>query len=220
MPSIGTAWLLQRTRPPFGDCREREREQAAAGHLPVIALTARSRNEDRDRCLAAGMDDFVSKPVATADLWAAIDRVVGARPPAEPPGPALLDARVLWDVCGGNADILEKIAQVFRAGLPDHLAAAQDALRAHDTLRLREAAHRLCGMVAALSTVAAGVASDLEDHAARGQLEEARPLVKQLETMAEELMRLAGGLSVETLRHQAEAAGDPDPTARWAARRD
>ena len=61
--------------------------------------------------------------------------------------------------------------------------------------------------------VAGDVASDLEDHAAQGQLEEARPLVEQLETMAQELMRLAGGLSLETLRHQAEAAGDPNRTA-------
>src|SRR5262249_45092631 len=60
----------------------RERERAAGGHLPVMALTARSRNEDRERCLAAGMDDFLAKPVRAADLWAAIDRVVAARPPA------------------------------------------------------------------------------------------------------------------------------------------
>jgi HPt (histidine-containing phosphotransfer) domain-containing protein len=120
---------------------------------------------------------------------------------------------VLWDVCGGDASILYKIGQAFRARLPDHLAAVQDALCEQDSHRLREAAHKLCGMMAAFSTVAGAVASDLEDHAARGQIEEARPLVKQLETMAEELMRLASGLSLETLRHHAEVAGDRDPTA-------
>jgi len=186
----------------------REREQAAGGHLHVIALTARSRNEDRDDCLAAGMDDFLSKPVRAADLSAAIDRVVRARPPAERPGSALLDAHVLWDVCGGDAAILEKIGQAFRARVPDHLAAVQNALRDQDTIRLREAAHKLCAMMAAFSTVAGRVASDLEDHAARDQLEAARPLVEKLDSMAEELMRLAGGLSLETLRQQAEAAGD------------
>ena len=53
----------------------RERERSAGGHLPVVALTARSRKEDRDRCLAAGMDDFLAKPIQAPDLWAAIDRV-------------------------------------------------------------------------------------------------------------------------------------------------
>src|SRR5205823_1542831 len=52
----------------------RERELTAGGHLPIIALTARSRKEDRERCIAAGMDDFQSKPIRPADLLAAIDR--------------------------------------------------------------------------------------------------------------------------------------------------
>jgi CheY-like chemotaxis protein/HPt (histidine-containing phosphotransfer) domain-containing protein len=216
----------------------RERERTAGGHLPVIALTARSRKEDRERCLAAGMDDFLAKPIQAANLWAAIDRVVGARSRHTPcavaddgarsrhtpcavaddgtrsvPATGLLDPRVLLAACGGDAVILEKICQAFRARLPDHLMAVQDALRERDTVRLREAAHKLCGMVAAFSTVAGGVASDLEDHAAQGQLEEARPLVGQLETMADELVRLASGLSLETLRQQTGPADDPNRTA-------
>ena len=119
---------------------------------------------------------------------------------------------MLLAACGGDAGILEKMCQAFRARLPDHLAAVRRRPARADAPRLREAAHKLCGMLAAFSTVAGGVASDLEDHAAQGRLEEARPLVEQLEAMAQELMRLAGGLSLETLRHQAEAAGDPDQT--------
>src|SRR4029077_2630798 len=63
----------------------RERERSAGGHLPVIALTARSRNEDRDRCLAAGMDDFLTKPIGPAELFAAIDRVLAGRPASQAP---------------------------------------------------------------------------------------------------------------------------------------
>jgi two-component system, sensor histidine kinase and response regulator len=186
----------------------RERERTAGGHLPVIALTARSRKEDRERCLAAGMNDFLSKPIQAADLWGAIDRVVRGRPPTDRPGPSLLDPRVLLAACGGDAVILEKICKAFRARLPDHWMAVQDALREGNTVRLREAAHKLCGMVAAFSSVAGGVASDLEDHAAQGQLEETRPLVGQLETMVQLLIQRTGGLSLEMLRRQAEAADD------------
>ena len=61
----------------------RERERTAGGHLPVIALTARSRKEDREKCLRAGMDDYLTKPFTAAELWAAIDRVVQTSSPSE-----------------------------------------------------------------------------------------------------------------------------------------
>jgi two-component system, sensor histidine kinase and response regulator len=132
-----------------------------------------------------------------------------SRPPADRSGPSLLDPAIRLAACGGDAAILEKICQAFQARLPDHLSAVQDALREQDTLRLREAAHNLCGMVAAFSTLAGGVASELEDHAAQGHLEEAQALVGQLETMGWELIRLVGELSLDALRDQAEAATEP-----------
>ena len=198
----------------------RERERIVGGHLPIIALTARSRNEDRVRCLAAGMDDFLTKPIQAANLWAAIDRIVNASTgstekessriedhrsknekdsPFDPP-PSILDPRTLLATCGGDAIILEKICQALRAYLPDHLTAVQDALQARDAPRLREAAHRLCGMVAAFSAGAAQVASELEDRAAQGLLEEARPLIGRLEPMVQELLQAVVGLSFDALR--------------------
>jgi PAS domain S-box-containing protein len=190
----------------------RERERRTGGHLPIIALTARSRKEDRERCLAAGMDDFLAKPIQAANLWAAIDRIVGVRLPAEPAGPGLLDPQVLLAACGGDAVILEKICQTFRARLPDHLMAIQDALRDQDAPRLREAAHKVAGMVAAFSSTAGGVASDLEDLAAQSRLDEAQALVGQLESISEELLRLTGGLSLENLRQQTGPAEVPGRT--------
>jgi HPt (histidine-containing phosphotransfer) domain-containing protein len=151
------------------------------------------------------MDDFLAKPIRAADLWAAIGSVA-ARPLAEPAGPGLLDPRVVLAACGGDDAVLRRIAQAFHASLPDHVTAVKDALRDRDAPRLREAAHKLSGMVATFSTVAGGVASELEDHAARGQLEEAPPLATRLETMAEELMRLVSGLSLDALYDQAETA--------------
>src|SRR5881394_1591728 len=85
----------------------RERERTTGGHLPIIALTARSRKEDREHCLAAGMDDFLAKPVKVAELWATIDRVVPPRSPTERPESSLLDPRVLLAACGDDAVILE-----------------------------------------------------------------------------------------------------------------
>ena len=163
----------------------REREGNAGGHLPVIVLTTRSKEEDRERCLAAGMDDFLPKPVRAADLWAAIDRVVVTRQPTEPSESELLDRHLLWKLCGADPAVLDKIVNVFQTRVPGHLAAVQDALRDQDSPRLREAIQKLRGMVGVLSTVAGSLASDNVDHAARGQLVEARPLVERTRTVSQ-----------------------------------
>jgi PAS domain S-box-containing protein len=191
----------------------RERERVAGEHLPIIALTARSRKEDREHCLAAGMDDYLSKPVRAAELFAAIDRAVSARGASRPaPTDAegrtgLLDAAVLLAACGGDAEGLCELCQDFHAYAPDRLAEVSDALRDQDAPRLREAAHKLYGLLSVFSTLAGTMASDLEDHAAQGQLDEARPLVGQLETMTQELIRQVNGLSLEALRKQTSGQG-------------
>ena len=197
----------------------REWERGAGGHLPVIALTARSRNEDRERCLAAGMDDYLAKPVRSAELFAAIERVVSSQAvpqiirPDAGDGTRLLDPVVLLAACGEEAEGLSRMCQGLRSYLPDRLAEVGEALRAHDAPRLRVAAHKLCGLLSAFSTVAGGMASALEDHAAAGRLDESRRLVEQLEVKARELLEQVDGLSIETLRDQAGAAGDRDRTA-------
>ena len=178
-------------------------------------MTARSRKEDRERCLAAGMDDFLTKPVSSAAMFAAIDRLVPA-PRVPPPYQAdagergsLLDPVAVLTACGDDAEGLRTMCQDFQAYAPAQLAEVADALRDRNAPRLRRAAHKFSPLLFAFSTVAGNVASDLEDQAAQGQLEEARPLVERLETMTQELLRLADGLSLETLRQQAGRAGEP-----------
>jgi CheY-like chemotaxis protein len=45
-------------------CPERSKEEATGAHVPIVAMSASAMSEDRDRCLTAGMDDFISKPVS------------------------------------------------------------------------------------------------------------------------------------------------------------
>jgi two-component system sensor histidine kinase/response regulator len=189
----------------------REREQATGGHLPVIALTARSRKEDREQCLAAGMDDFLAKPVRAAELQAAIERLMANAPSSDRPEPGLVDPHVLLAACGGDAVILNSICQAFQARLPEQLSAVHDALHDEDPPRLREAAHKLHGMIAAFSTTAGAVISQLEDEAAAGRLTACQPLAEQLAAIARQLLQQVDGVSIETLRHLAAASGSAQP---------
>ena len=191
----------------------RERELTAGGHLPIIALTARSRKEDRERCLAAGMDDFQTKPIRPADLLAAIDRVLRTHSSRQPRRRDLLDAPVLLAACGGDPTLLRKMCQTLTARVPEHLAALQDALRDQVAPRLREAAHKCCGMLSEFSTVAGDLAGSLEELAAGTQLDKAVPILEQLETIAQELVKQIDGMTVEALRRQAERMDEPYGTA-------
>ena len=182
----------------------RERERTAGGHLPIIALTARSRKEDRQRCLAAGMDDFHTKPIRPADLLAAIDRVLSAHSSRSSRRQDLLDAPVLLAACGGEPTLLGKMGQTLTARVPEYLAALREALGDHDAPRLREAAHKCCGMLSEFSTITGDIAGSLEELAAGTQLDKAAPILEQLETMASELAKQIDGITVGALRLQAE----------------
>jgi two-component system sensor histidine kinase/response regulator len=180
----------------------REHERQSSGHLPVIALTARSRKEDRDQCLAAGMDDFLAKPIQSEDLWAAIDRLVGEQRSENRAKSDLLTAKVLLSACGGNGDILAKLCHAFQGGLPGYMSALRDDLRNGEPARLRQTAHKFCGMIGTFSTQAGSLASQIEDLAAAARIEECRRLVDHLEQMSQELLKRLDGITIEKLRSQ------------------
>ncbi|MGO9464866.1 MAG: response regulator [Isosphaeraceae bacterium] len=190
----------------------RQRERTAGGHMPVIALTARSRQDDRERCLRAGMDEYVTKPFKADDLWAAIDRVLKRLPPHKRPGLHLLDPRVLLASCGGDPTMLQKMTRSLQKRVPEHLAAVREALQDHDAPRLREAAHKFYGMLSAFSTVAGNQAADLEDVAATAQLDKTPRIVAQLESITQEVLQQVDSVSIENLRRQAEAVHESDAT--------
>ena len=184
----------------------RERERATGEHLPVIAVTARTRPEDRERVLAAGIDDFLAKPIQAGALSAAIERVTAAAAPAALRPHALLDARALLAACGGDEAILSEICAILNTRLPPDLAEIDGALRARDAARLRKHAHKISAMVGAFSSRAEKLALNLEDRAAHGDLEQAAPLVAELARIAEELLHVVPSISLASLQRD-EAPG-------------
>jgi HPt (histidine-containing phosphotransfer) domain-containing protein len=159
------------------------------------------------------MDDFQTKPIRPADLLAAIDRLLLTHPPRQSRSRDLLDAPVLWAACGGDATLLRKMCRTLIAHVPEHLAALRDALRDQDAPRLREAAHKCCGMLSEFSTPAGDLAGNLEELAAGTQLEKAAPILEQLEAIAQELVKQVDGITVEALRHQVENVDEHSGTA-------
>ena len=99
--------------------------------------------------------------------------------------------------------MLRKMCRSLQARVPEHLAAVRDALHDQDALRLREAAHKFYGMLSAFSTVAGDQAADLEDLAARGLLQEALPVVEQLDRVG------------DRTRPAGRRAHDRDSSASW-----
>jgi two-component system, sensor histidine kinase and response regulator len=171
--------------------RIREKERATGGHLPVIALTARSRAEDRERCLAAGMDGFLAKPIDRNALWYEIERV------APPDG--WIDAGVLLAACGGDAAVLDALKEAVRVSVPPALARVEDAFHRGDARALREAAHSLLGMVSTVSSSAGSAASAIEDAAAEGAVARARPALEQLKAVAGSIVAGIGGVTLDRL---------------------
>jgi HPt (histidine-containing phosphotransfer) domain-containing protein len=101
---------------------------------------------------------------------------------------------------------------MLTARVPEHLAALRDALVDQDAPRLREAAHKCCGMLSEFSGAAGELAGSLEDLAAGTQIDQAAPILEQLESIAHELVEQIDGITVEELRHQAEAVDERSVT--------
>jgi two-component system sensor histidine kinase/response regulator len=167
--------------------------------------------EHRDKCLAAGMDEFLTKPFRPDDLWATIDRLMGSVVPATSTNGEIaephvaLDSATILATCGGDEALLAKMCQTFCSRMPEHLAALEQALETADTRRVREIAHKMRGMLATFSKDAGKVASQLEeaaseDTAAQGRVDECRTLGKELSDIATETVENVMQLSLKRLQ--------------------
>jgi two-component system, sensor histidine kinase and response regulator len=171
----------------------RAREQQTGGHLPVVALTAHAMKGDRERCLEAGMDAYVAKPVRAAELLQVIaDLVPGhAMDPAPSAESAARDGlrRRL-----GDAELAEEVIGLLREEAPRLLAEVRQAALAGDGDQLFRAAHALKGAVSHFDADAlTATASRLEGLGRAGDLEAARRLLPGLEAGVACLIRELGG---------------------------
>jgi PAS domain S-box-containing protein len=149
----------------------------------IIAMTANALPEDREACFAAGMDDYVAKPIRPDVLAGALKRV---RPAADPPAREAggrLDAAALESLreLGGD-DFLAEVIDTFLADVPMLLATLQRALEEEDDAEVRRAAHTLKSNGATLgATEFAELCRTLEQQAKDGRLEETPGLVVRIE---------------------------------------
>jgi signal transduction histidine kinase/CheY-like chemotaxis protein len=130
----------------------RRQEQDSGGHVPIVAMTAHAMAEARERCLAAGMDGYVAKPIQDRELWQEIARVVpggGEAPAAEAPTDQapVVDQGAVLDRVGGNMQLLRELIAVFRDDCARLLPDLRQALDRKDPAGVRLAAHTLKGMV-------------------------------------------------------------------------
>jgi len=141
----------------------RERERVRGGHLPIVAVTAHAMKGDAERCLAAGMDGYVAKPLQPRELEAAIARVVtpgsqegpASAVPASPPPPGVVDFPRLLERVGGDRKALAQLVRIFRTDSPKQAARIRKAIEAGDAPALRSAAHAVKGAVSNFAAPAA-----------------------------------------------------------------
>ena len=176
----------------------RAREQKSGAHLPIVALTALAMTGDREACLKAGMDGYISKPVTAADLFGTLEKLFpnrggSATPPAAAPRHRVradvLDRAKLDQNMEGDEEMLRDIVATFVQDVPQREREVLDALAKGDAPLLARAVHTLKGQLMAL---AAGPASDaavrLEILARCGNLAEAEGVVGELQAELAQLL--------------------------------
>lgn len=135
----------------------RQLEKQTGCHLPVIAMTSNASDPDRDRYLAAGMDDLIGKPVQAADLAAVMARVLQVTPrkcidigtscpvEAESVKMSSCDLTAALRRVGGDLSFLQQLGLLFLDTVPQQLESLRTAMQAHDRKRIGDQSHSIKG---------------------------------------------------------------------------
>lgn len=164
-------------------------------HTPIIAVTSRTLAGDREQCLAAGMDDYLSKPIRLAELMAIVERWLEPESEddlSQPP----IDLTELKRCTQGDEGLIEEIIEVFLADAPLRIARLSAAIALGDSAAARYEAHTLLGVC---STVGARglhkLCVDLERINLEQELLQASNLLSALES---EMIRVRDYFNKET----------------------
>ncbi|MBI4480945.1 MAG: response regulator [Acidobacteria bacterium] len=131
----------------------REKEKQTGQHIPIVAMTAHAMKGDRERCLEAGMDAYISKPIRAGELLELVEQCVGmpspaATPPANAPDSSdLPDRKKILELFDGDEKLFREVAETFSGDYPRQLSAIREAVEQADAAALERAAHLLKGSV-------------------------------------------------------------------------
>jgi signal transduction histidine kinase/DNA-binding response OmpR family regulator len=132
----------------------REKEKATGTHIPIIALTAHALKGDRERCLEAGMDAYLSKPIQPEKLRKIVEDMGSTsagrdrRAPPRSKTEQVLDGRALLGQVDGDVRLLGKLTRLFLADCPGMLSRIRRSIASRDPQALQQAAHALKGAIA------------------------------------------------------------------------
>jgi two-component system sensor histidine kinase/response regulator len=166
----------------------REKEKAIGGHIPVIAMTAFAMKDDKDRCFAAGMDGYVTKPVEKAVLFDAIEQLTGIAGEdldsrdIERIDIAVFDEKAAIDYVDGDMELLGRVTGIFLSEYPKRLEQIRKSILDRDARGLEFAAHTLKGSAANLfAQNVVEQAAKLEDMGRDGLFDGAEEILATLE---------------------------------------
>ena len=172
----------------------RENEKATGEHLPILAMTAHAMQGDRERCIAAGMDGYLAKPIDPKSFFQTVEGISQRAAQGETTAKEAvgreqggddrrsLDAKALLEWFSGNRKLLRDIVKTFRDDCPRMMSRIRSALAANDANLLAEGAHALKGSVGNFGPTAALEATrEMEKIARQGKLDGAWELYATLE---------------------------------------